>query len=431
MNPGRLIQAFLIPVLAGINFSAQSSSIGGNQPNKQLLLVDHAYEDNVKTIQLYPAFGARENELLPAVIPLNQPNLQLEFDVLDSDFETYYARLIHCNHDWTKSDLADLDFMLDFNEFPITQYEFSNATNIPYVHYRFLVPRVKLPGNYVLAVYRGSDREDLILTRRFMVYENRISFTRDGNTIGPGQMADVNQQINFTINYKNIEILNPLVDVNVTIRQNNRWDNLLTNLKPSFARENIKELEYRFFDPDKFFKGGNEFRFFDLRSINYPGRNIATVDKSTDPLTAYIAVDKSRHDESYSQYNDMNGNFVIENLDFPDLSASNYAMIHFTLASPKVTGEVYVQGALNQWELNEQNKMTYDAKISAYYADMLLKQGWYDYQYLVMSKNLSPLYFEGSHFQTENSYEIFVYYRPFQPRADLLIGYVKFYTNPR
>ncbi len=421
---------FLIALLTGFSFTSQSSEFIRNQPKKKLL-TDHAYEPNIKTIQLYPVFGSRENELLPAAAPITQPNLQLEFDVLDSDVERYYARLIHCNKDWTKSGLSDLDFMMDFNEFPVTEYEFSNATTIPYVHYWFQIPRVKLPGNYVVMVYREGDREDLILTKRFMIYDNRVIFSRDGNLIGPGQMANLNQQINFTINYKNIEILNPMVDVTVVIRQNQRWDNLLTNIKPTFARENIKELEYRFFDPEKLFKGGNEFRFFDLRSINYPGRNIASVDKSTQPNNAYIAKDKSRQGEAYSQYEDMNGNFHIANLDYNDLSAANYIMVNFFLESREVQGDVYVQGGLNYWELNDQNKMTYDSNHKAYNASILLKQGWYDYQYVVKSNTLPPLYLEGSHFQTENMYEIFVYYRAFQPQADLLIGYARLKMNER
>jgi len=421
----------IIILFQGSSFISQSSAFPPDQPKKKLLLADHAYEPNIKTIQLYPSFGLRENELLPAVAPLSQPNLQLEFDVLDSDVESYYARIIHCNHDWSKSDLADLDFMLDYNEFPITEYEFSNATNVPYIHYWFQIPRVKIPGNFVLMVYRGSDREDLMLTKRFMVYDNRVIFTRDGNLIASGQVAQLNQQINFTVNYKNVEILNPMVDVTVVIRQNQRWDNLLTNIKPTFARENIQELEYRFFDPEKLFKGGNEFRFFDLRSINYPGRNVATVDKTVVPNTAYIAKDKSREGEAYSQYNDLNGNFQIDNLDFRDLSAANYVVVNFTLSSAAIQGDVYVQGALNHWELNEQNKMTYDSQAKEYHASILLKQGWYDYQYLVKSNSLPPLYFEGSHFQSENMYEIFVYYRPFQPRADLLIGYAKLQMNER
>lgn len=429
MNTGAYI--LTISLFLGLTIQLQGSKFHANHSKKKLLLVDHAYEDNVKTIQLYPAFGTRESELLPAVTPITKPNLLLEFDVLDNDMETYNARIIHCNSDWSKSDLADLDFMMDYNEFSITEYEYSNATTIPYVHYWFQLPRVKLPGNYVVMVYRGSDREDLLLTKRFMVYDNRVTFSRDGNLIGAGKTADLNQQINFTINYKNIEILNPMVDVIVVIRQNQRWDNLLINLKPTFAREMNKELEYRFFDPDKLFKGGNEFRFFDLRSINYPGRNVATVDKTVQPNVAYIQNEKSRKDEAYSQYDDMNGNFHIDNLDYNDLSACNYITVNFTLTSAVVQGDVYVQGALNYWELNDQNKMTYDADRKEYHASLLLKQGWYDYQYAVKSNSLPPLYFEGSHFQTENMYEIFVYHRPFQPRADLLIGYAKLQMNER
>jgi hypothetical protein len=68
----------------------------------------------------------------------------------------------------------------------------------------------------------------------------------------------------------------------------------------------------------------------------------------------------------------------------------------------------------------------------AYHGQLLLKQGFYDYQYWVSpndSKNGN--YFEGNFFQTENVYEFFVYYRPFQPNADLLVGYYFVNVNAR
>src|SRR5690606_13180400 len=136
--------------------------------SKQLVLADRAYEPQIKTIQLYPSFGTRENELLPAVVPLGQPNLLLEFDDLDRPVERFYARVIHCNKDWTASGLAALEYMTEYNEFPITDYEFSENTAVPYVHYRFPVPAVRLPGNYVLVVYRDGNKDDLILSKRFM-----------------------------------------------------------------------------------------------------------------------------------------------------------------------------------------------------------------------------------------------------------------------
>jgi hypothetical protein len=404
----------------------QSSTNSGNNP-KQLRYVDTAYEPQIKTIQLHPD-GAPH---LPAVTRLGQWNLLLAFDDLRSQNDTYYARVVHCNHNWTVSTLRDLDYMTGYNEFPINNYEYSVDTHIPYVHYWFNLPPVKLPGNYVLVIYRGTNRDDIILSRRFMVFDNNVTLSSAGNLIGPGTIANLNQQLNFSINYKNLEILNPMVDVHVNIRQNQRWDNIALDVKPNFVRDIEKEIEYRFFDESKMFRGGNEFRFFDLRSLNYPGRNVDRVDRSVKPFKAYIQKDKSRQDEAYGQYVDLNGNFNIDNYDYRDLAYSNYVTVNFNLATSPVEGEVYVAGGFNYWALNEENRMRYDSVRGAYQADILLKQGWYDYQYLVKSTSLPPWYLEGSHFETENIYEIFVYYRPFQPQADLLIGYVLLEKNPR
>jgi hypothetical protein len=75
--------------------------------------------------------------------------------------------------------------------------------------------------------------------------------------------------------------------------------------------------------------------------------------------------------------------------------------------------------------------MKYDSASKQYKSRQLIKQGWYDYQYIVKSPTKPEYYIEGSHFETENLYEIFVYYRSFQPMADLLIGYYKVEANSR
>ena len=405
------------------------SSVNSESNPKTLRYQDFAYESQIKTIQLYPKGSAR---LHPVVIRLGERNLRLEFDDLRDHHENYYARIIHCSYDWTKSDLSDLDFMEEYNEFPLSNFEFSIDTQIPYVHYWLDIPGVKIPGNYIVMVYRDSDKSDLILTKRFMVFDNRVIFSNEQNLVGSGSVAAINQQLNFTINYKNLNVVNPMEDIHVVIRQNQRWDNLASNVKPSFIHEMEKELEYRVFDDAKMFKGGNEFRFFDLRSISYPGRNVQSVNRQVKPPEAYIATDKSRSNDVFAQYEDLNGGYFIENLDYRDLSFTNYLNVNFALAAPQpVKGDVYVTGAFNYWNLLPTNKMTYDSTKGAYTSNVLLKQGWYDYQYVVKSPDLPYYHFEGSHFQTENEYEIFVYFRPFQPRADLLIGYLRFYENPR
>jgi hypothetical protein len=399
---------------------------------KILALADLTYESQIKTVRIYPEGSDAQSQLLPSVTRLGTWNLMLEFDDLRDKRDNYYVRIVHCNQDWTKSSLSDLDFMPQYNEFPILTFDFSLDTHVPYVHYTFRLPAVKLPGNYVLVVYRDSDRSDIILSKRFMVYDSRVTFYRDGNLLGAGSVASTNQQINFTVNYKNTDLVNPMENVNVTLRQNQRWDNLASGIKPSFLRDNIRELEYRFFDPGKLFRGSNEFRWFDLRSLNFPGRNVLRVDNTQKPFHAFIQPDDSREGQPYAIYTDLNGNFQSDNYDFRNPVSANYAYVHFTLRSSQpVDGSVYLSGAFTNWNLSPEYQMTYDALKKEYTASVLLRQGYYDYQYAVKSPTLPSWYFEGSHFETENQYEVFVYYRSYQPQADLLIGYTQLAQNPR
>jgi len=409
---------------------SQSSVIQSNN-EKIIQLSDATYEPQIKTVRLFPIGVNYQTQLLPAVTPLGTWSLTLEFDDLQDQRENYYARIIHCDRDWSKSSLSDLDFMNEYNEYPINTFIFSLDTHFPYVHYSFRLPAVKLPGNYVVAVYRGSDRNDIILTRRFMVYDQRVTFSRENSLVGQGALRGTSQQLNFTVNYKNLPVINPMETMNVSIRQNQRWDVYERNIKPSFLRDNIFELEYRFFDPSKMFRGGNEFRFFDLRSLNYPGRNVYRVDKTKRPMEVVIQPDKTRNGESYSIYQDLNGNYTNDNYDYRNAASGSYASIFFALQSPtQIAGDVYLNGAFTNWALSEDYKMTYDSTRKQYQGMAYLKQGWYDYEYVVKSATLPYDYFEGSHFETSNDYEIFVYYKSYQPQADLLVGYLKLEMNP-
>jgi hypothetical protein len=219
----------------------------------------------------------------------------------------------------------------------------------------------------------------------------------------------------------------------VVIRQNQRWDNAKYNVRPSFVRDDIQQMEYRLFGDDKYFSAGNEFRFVDFRSINFPGQNTDRIDKSSRPPHLWVQTDYSRRDQVYAQYPDINGQFNIENLDQgnPE-TASSYIDVTFTLKASKLTeGKVFVLGTFNQWIKSADSEMKYNEENGVYFNTTLLKQGWYNYQYVVEDKQLPPNYFEGSHFETENFYEVFFYYRPFQPNADLLIGYFPLAINPR
>ena len=399
---------------------------------KILQYTDKTYEPGIKTVQLYNPQQQEGRKLPPALSFLRQNNLILEFDDLRSDVNNYYLRIVHCNYDWTPSRLRDLDYLNEYNEFVINDYAFSNNTQMHYVHYRYTLPPVKLPGNYLLVVYRDGNREDLILSRRYMVADNRTSLKADPAGSGAIALHATNQQLNFVINYKGVDLINPLESVHVVVRQNYRWDNARYDIRPSFVRQEINEIEYRLFDEDKFFAAGNEFRFVDFRSINFPGQNTYRLDKSAMPITLWVQPDNSRQGQAYAQYPDINGGYLVENLDYSEPETSgNYLMVNFTLkASALPSAKVYVVGEFNHWNSLE-NEMQYDQATSSYRHAALLKQGWYNYQYLVRSADQPLTYFEGSHFQTENRYEVLFYYRPFQPNADLLIGSFTIPVNPR
>ncbi|MEQ8423738.1 MAG: DUF5103 domain-containing protein, partial [Cyclobacteriaceae bacterium] len=263
------MRLLIIPFLLAFGVSAQ----------KKLLIENRTYEKEIKSVQLYQASEDPRNTLLPAVTELNQPDLVLEFDDLRNDINNYYARVVHCNYDWKPSGLRDLDFMTDYNEFNINDYAYSTNTSLPYVHYKFRLPRVKLPGNYLLAIYRDGNKSDIIISHRFMVFDGRTRLLQDNRNAGALTLRSSNQQLNFTVSYNGVEIVNPLESVHVVIRQNQRWDNARFAVKPSFVREDIRQIEYRLFGDDKYFSAGNEFRFVDFRSVNFPGQNTDRIDK--------------------------------------------------------------------------------------------------------------------------------------------------------
>lgn len=398
----------------------------------EILMEDKIYNDNIKTVQLYLYDGSGKDVLNSAVTELNsrQP-LVLEFDDLAEDAILYNAKIYHCNADWQQSQLNNMEFLYDFNEFFIEDYEYSFDTRVYYVHYRFQIPRVKMPGNYVIAVYPENEEDNVVFTQRFMVYRQSIGIGADIQNSSGVVERDFNQEVTFTLNYGALDIVDPMQDIKVVIRQNQRWDNVVNNLKPTFMRIDQKQLEYRHFNLENNFKGGNEYRFFDLRSVNFGGQNVGDINIQEYSVDAFLVKDLIRGGDVYGQYEDLNGQFMVDTRDGgnPALE-SEYINVHFFLESDQPFREpVYIFGELTNWNLIPEAIMRYDKELNGYTGSLLLKQGWYNYQYYLASDE-NPFAVEGTHFETENDYEILVYYRPPASVADLLVGYQHINYHP-
>jgi hypothetical protein len=69
--------------------------------------------------------------------------------------------------------------------------------------------------------------------------------------------------------------------------------------------------------------------------------------------------------------------------------------------------------------------MTYNQDRKQYECTMLLKQGWYNYEYAFSGEGVNTgtaTKFEGSHYETENDYLAIVYYRNPRGRYDRVLG---------
>ncbi|MFN3403556.1 MAG: DUF5103 domain-containing protein [Cytophagaceae bacterium] len=419
---------FFLFIYACVPHDQQGGS-GGYSSKKELRTQDYIYEPNIKTPLLYALQGPKNFEMNPPIIPLNQTNgLMLEFDDLSGQSANYYVKLIHCNFDWSVSNLVTNQFIQDINEVFITDRKNSFGTRIPYIHYRTPLPPVKLSGNYIAAVYRNGDENDLILTKRFIVFENRIIIVPDLKAPLNSAERFTHQQIDFNIIYKDIDLANPQQNFNIVIRQNFRWDKAIYNLKPVFMNEALKRFEYTYFNGENNFPGYNEYRTFAIRSTNFQDINVDNLRTTGGHAQIDVRVDESNGTKPYVLFPDIDGRFVVEHYESKGRETEpDYVYVTFNLKSnDPAPGKVFVVGSFNDYIPDSNSEMIYFPEEKLYKQKVLLKQGYYNYRYALIrpgSNKLDEAYFEGSHTITQNTYDFIAYYRPIGDRADRVIGY--------
>ncbi|HPT22229.1 MAG TPA: DUF5103 domain-containing protein [Bacteroidales bacterium] len=421
-------------ILFIIAFSVSSLLLQGQQDYPDSVLCsNHIYNYNIKTVQLY-----RDGwNLSYPIMKLNSDDrLILQFDQLGDQPETYYYTFSHCSKDWKKSDIFQGDYLDGFPENPVEDYEASFNTTVSYFHYKLSFPndivKLKLSGNYIITVYPAGKPEEPVLTQRFIITEDAAAI--DIKAHRPQATVDNNalQQIDFTVNYSGIDINDTYRDINAFVLQNGRWDNAKRNLKPDFTGNN--ELQFNSLSDRNIFRGGNEFRYFDTKSIKYQTEYVSRIDYAAPFYNFYLKPSEDREFKPYYYWQDFNGKYYVAVEDGKnfDLDA-DYVYVYFTLPSRQMVsgGKMYVSGNLNNWNLDKNNLMTYNNERGEYECTMLLKQGWYNYEYVFQkdgSSDAVATVFEGSHYETENDYVVLVYYKNPRDRYDRVIGSAVFNT---
>lgn len=410
-----------------LNTPAHADTTGDDYYGDQAIRYeDRIYRKNIRTAEL----RSDGFEMSHPIIQLgSNQHLLLSFDDLDADLKSYSYTLIQCNADWEPSDLMSSEYIEGFTDNTINDHGYSFNALQKYTHYSATFPnnstRITKSGNYIVKVYLDSDTERPIITKRFLVFDNKVSI--DSRVTQASIIEDRNykQELDFTIQKNGYVINNPYNDLKVFIMQNNRWDNIKSNLRPVYM--NNDQLVYDY-DQENVFPGGNEFRSFDIKSLRYHSEHVYDINVDSVGTTVTLYADERRSSKRFYSHPDINGDYLVKIQEGTRSEVeADYCYVKFFLPCDEIftDGNLYVFGAFNSWACNPDNLMRYNPKRMGYECTLYLKQGYYNYDYAFLKdgvKVADETFIEGSHYETENDYTILVYHRQQGTFYDQLIG---------
>jgi hypothetical protein len=400
-------------------------------PSVDAIFENFNYIPEIKSVEF---FSQGQDQSFPVMFLGSADRMILQFDDLRSGSRNLSYSVTHCDVNWKPSNISSLDYLESFSQDLVTNYRSAYNTFQKYTHYQLTIPNLtvipKLSGNYLLKVYENSDPTRLLLTRRFYVVQPKVVLQAQIAQSNQVNNRDQNQKVNFSILHPSLNIQNAYQEITAVVMQNGRTDVSEQSKRPLFIRNN--QLVYT--DNNTFdFAAGNEFRRFDTRSFRFKSDGV--YENIKDSLyTVNLFADISKNIANYSSQLDNNGNFFILNQDGsnPDYDG-DYANVSFALKAtpPSANGSVYVLGAFNSYQKKSEYKMTYNAAQKIFTLNTLVKQGVTDYHYVwtdANGKTIGEHEFDGSFYQTENSYQILIYYRSPSSRFDELVAFAELNT---
>lgn len=403
-----------------------------------IMAQDFVYDNNVyvnyiKTVKLAHA-GLETSIPIVDLGSSYQGRLLLSFDDLEGGYKRYTYRLIHCNMLWQPStDMEEIEYLDGFNYQDINDYSYSTNGYSDYTHYRLSLPNEDLrwivSGNYLLVIY-DEDLQIPVITRRFMVAENLVNISWEIIKPRNVRKIDTHNELRFTVSYKNFRINQPRFELFATVMQNGNWNTARIALDGNFERG--ESLVFDQFDRITF-PALKEFRNFDIRPLSYTTEFVNSIEQDDIETTVLLDLGKVRSNRNFLDEIDANGFFIIDNERYADPEVSSeYCNVIFTLQPPYVFDRpLYMIGAFSDWQAREDYRLRYDTINQIYKGDAYFKQGYYDYMYALQNSDgrLDYETTEGSWFETENDYQIIVYYREFGSFYDRIIAVQNFNSN--
>ncbi len=416
-----MVRRLLLSLTALLACAATASAAADTMPG--------SLDEHLRSLQVTDALTGRP-AALPVVTPGTPGVLAIEFDMLRDDREYLRYSLRHCDASWQPSALNEPEYVDGFNEGTIEDYAYSQATTVPYTHYRLEFPQPdmmpKVSGNYLLSIYPEGEPDRVLARVRLMVSEQSAAVSAALTSRTDVDYNDAHQQLSLTVDTERADVADPFNDLIVSVQQNGRLDNKRMLRHPMRASRTQAVYEHT---PELIFEAGNEYRRFETVNVTYPTMGVEAIDW-LDPYYHFtLAPDAPRSEGSYSYDETQNGRFLVRvqgAADGEDATQADYAVVHFSLDMPEMPGAmVFLDGDFTDRRFDDNSRMLYNPATGLYERAMLLKQGAYNYQYLVVPPGAGRGYTaqaEGDYYPTRNEYTVKVYHRAPGARYDRLIA---------
>lgn len=392
------------------------------------------FDNNVRSLKVCLA----SNMYIPPILMMGgDDRLVVNFDYLDYDVHYLRYSVTHCNADWQPSQLVESEYVTGFNYADIDDYAQSEATYVHYYNYQFMLPNADMSflvsGNYLLTVYDQDDQDKILFQTRFSVCEGRVGVFPQVTSRTELEYNNRFQQVSFDVRYKPGQIKDPYSEFTCVVTQNSRQDNEVIVKRPMMVAVDHATYDH---NRDLIFPAGNEFRRFETVSAHNINMGVQSIRYYEPMYHATLMVDEPRAEVQYLYDKTQHGRFTIRNAEAYNENAleADYMITHFTLntAGKLNGGNVWLYGEFNEGYPASQSIMKYDAASGTYTADLLLKQGAYNYMYLWVPDGTAVGQtgkIEGDHYETVNEYLVKVYDRPMGERYDRLVGYGVAYSG--